>query len=152
MPSAVLTLTGTQSGAWSSTPPTAANLHHTLVDDAYPPGDSTDYVNASGDGAGTESFFFSSGTTDINRVTNVNVALLMYGQPATETPAMRVEVWCQDVLYGGRVIGADSSGTWFDASINIPVDIPGNQWLSGTRVIKFIPLDGSSGYGPIPTE
>lgn len=152
MPQATLALTGTESGPWASTPPTGASLHHTLIDEAYPPGNTADYVNAGGDAAGTEAFFLEEGPADVDRVLNVHLDILLYGAVVVESPALRVQIWCAATQEGERVFTAETLAVWTDVGVDIAVDILGTKWKSGPRVVRFIPIDGTNDYGDLPTD
>ena len=153
MPQAVLSVTGNRAGDWVSSPVTPADDHWTLVDEAYPPGDNTDYVQCNGfvDGF-LEEFEISAGPANVHRVTNLNVLMYARGALISKVPAIRIEVYVGEGLIGTREFGADSSGAWVAMSVNVTIDVTANTWNAGPRWIRFIGLDGSAGYGDVPVE
>lgn len=150
MSQAVLTLTGTGAAEWAPTPGGTSDAdHYTLC----APGNDATFVTNGGHVNGfVEEFFMSAGPGSINLVTNVNVAMRASGLTVSSTPAFRIQILVNDVVVGSREFGGDTGGVMSNMSINVPVNVLGAQWTAGPRKVKFIPLDGNAGYGPIPNE
>jgi len=153
MPQAVLTLTATVTGDMAPTPATPDDQHHTLVNDAYPPGDVGTFVQTTGHVLGLyDEYALSEGPPTAFWITNINLKMQVWGNAISNDPALRAEIRANDVLIGSREFSVNTLSNWVETAINIPVDISGNAWRGGSRTVRFVPIDGNAGYGPVYTD
>lgn len=150
MPTVDLYPTGTVTGQW--TPSTPGPDHHLLVDDVYPPGDNTDYVQVLGFSGGfLERFSFGAGPANIGRVNFIELELYFEGVDAATVAASRAELFVNGVKRGIsiEVLMHSGSGVWDTALFLFEtLNIPGTEWRAGSIEILLTPLDGSAGFVP----
>jgi len=156
MATATLSVIDTELGDWNTTPATPDDEHHTLVNEAYPPGDTDNYISVQGHvNELTDRLILSHGPAGIALVRSIFFdPILVFGATITSSPAIRIRVLVGNVIKAERIIGMETDSEWVASTLSIPFldPIPALEWYGNSVVIELFPLDGNVGYGPLPQE
>jgi len=139
---------GDSQAEWTTAVP--AGPHYATIDEGLEPPtgpNDADFVLAGGDGK-IDGYFLSAGNVaGIERITEFWWQFRYAGQAIPDNPGVTFELWVKSILRFSVDINVNTNGLLTEGQIEQVVDISGDDWYSGPRIMLHKTVVPATGAG-----